>query len=578
MTMISDQPRAFGQLIAEGASRTARIFRPDLLLSSLTQSTPKELVLVPQDLRTTDALLAQEYYNGVYSFAEQRVDTGGKNPFRLEIEGIDTSINWQNQLHSFRWLRHLSASQNAISNSHAQSLLRDWIAEWGKPRTSIAWQPEIAAQRLLSWLYHSVVIVDQVDIGLYKKFLKSIGVHIGYLNNNLATTTDGLPKLQVRLALAYAALCVRMNRKLQSTSARKPHEALGKILSQQIFADGGHVSRCPSVLPEIMVDLLPLRQAYERLGIAPPNELLSAIDRMMPAIRYYRHRDGNFARFNGVSYSRQDLISTVLRYDDAMGEPTQEATQSGYQRLTGGPTTVIIDVGKPPKGENSNKAHAGCLSFEMSSLRTCFITNCGAPELGNDKLIAASRSTAAHSTAVIHNTSSCRFHQGGIFKHFLGGRVLAGPSRVSCERKVLNGYTQIIARHDGYLRQFGVWHERIIQLSDDGNLLFGRDRFFANGGKSPKHMTRDDCAIRFHLHPSVSANIVDNSGAIVIAASENQNWKFSCDGGNIALEESIFFANPGGSAATSQIVINLNLAELNEVNWRFEQTIGTRFQ
>jgi len=576
--MISDQPRAFGQLIAEGASRTARIFRPDLLLSSLTQSTPKELVLVPQDLRTADGLLAQEYYNGIYSFAEQRVDTRGKNPFRVEIDDIATSENWQSELHSFRWFRHLSASQNAISNSHAQSLVRDWIVEWGKPRTSTAWQPEIAAQRLLSWLYHSVVIVDQVDIGLYKRFLKSIGTHIGFLNNNLANTAEGLPKLQVRVVLAYAALCVRMNRKLQGASARKTHDALGKLLARQIFADGGHVSRCPSVLPEILVDLLPLRQAYDRQGIAPPPEMLSAIDRMMPAIRYYRHRDGNFARFNGVSFSRQDLISTVLRYDDAMGEPTQEATQSGFQRLTGGPTTVIIDVGKPPKGENSIKANAGCLSFEMSSLRTCFITNCGMPEMGDEKLIAAARSTAAHSTAVLHNTSSCRFHQGGIFKHFLGGRVLAGPSRVSSERKSLNGYTQVAARHDGYLRQFGVWHERIIQLSDDGNLLFGRDQLFTNGGKAPLHLTRDDCAIRFHLHPSVNAEIDEDSGAIIIRASENQNWKFSCDGGNITLEESIFFASAGGPISTSQIVVNLKLAELNEVNWRFEQTIGTREQ
>lgn len=576
--MILDQPKLYARLIAQNIRQVAGLFNPVRAWGALTQSTPVELILVPQDLRTADPVLAQEFYNGIYSFAGKTIDTGGRHPFSADIAKQNNIVFWQQELHSFRWLRHIHSSSTAVSASHAQSLVRDWISEYGKPANNIAWQPQIAAQRLMSWLSHSLIIVDNVDVKSYNQFIKSIGVHIRFLQSSLGRTSNGLPGLQVRIALAYAALCVKLRRTPTAAMANKPHETLANALTKQIYADGGHVSRCPAVLPEILIDLLPLRQSYDRVGIAPPLEVLNAIDRIMPAIRYYRHRDGNFARFNGVGASQLDLIATVLRYDDAMGEPTQEASQSGFQRLTGGPTTLIMDVGNPPKGENSTNAHAGCLSFEMSSLRTCFITNCGAPQIGDEAYVAASRSSAAHSTAIVNNTSSCRFHYGNAFKSLVGGQILSGPARVASERKKLAGFTQILARHDGYLRQFGIWHERIIQLSDDGNFLFGRDRFFVNGGKPPIHMTKDDCAIRFHLHPAVHAGIDPATGVIIIRAGENQSWSFACDNGKITLEESVFFAAAGGRVAGSQIVVNINLSTTGEINWRFEQTIGTRQQ
>ncbi len=573
-----DQPRAYGQMVVEGIQRNARKLRLGRIWASITLASPAELVMVPQDLRTIDPVLAQEFYHGNYSFVGRHVDTKGNSPFNLPPKWENASLNWRRELHSFRWFRHLDSAKNRILSTHAQSLIKDWINNCGKPGDNVAWQPDIAAKRLISWLSHSVVIVDGADAKLYDQFLYSIGTHIRYLNNIVHDAPDGLPKLQVRLALTYAALCVKLYREPKGVSALRPHLALANVLSQQIFADGGHISRCPSVLPEILIDLLPLRQSYDWLGIKPPQELLTSIDRMMPAVRFYQHRDGSFARFNGVNSAQRELISVVLRYDDAMGEPTQEATQSQYQRLTGGPTTLIMDVGKPPRGELSVRAHAGCLSFEMSSIRTCFITNCGAPQINDEKLIMASRSTAAHSTAVLNSTSSCRFQNTGFFTSDSGRRVLAGPGRVSSERKKLDGYWQVAARHDGYLRQFGVWHERVLQLSDDGTNLFGRDRFFIQGEKPPTHLKKDECTIRFHLHPSVSAIIDAEMGAIIIQASENQRWVFNCDLGRVGLEESVYFSKPGGPVPTSQIVINLELSKNSTVNWKFEQSIGTRMQ
>ncbi len=56
----------------------------------------------------------------------------------------------------------------------------------------------------------------------------------------------------------------------------------------------------PAAILEVLMDLLPLRQAFTARGTQPTRILLSAIDRMMPMLRFFRQGDGSFARFNGM--------------------------------------------------------------------------------------------------------------------------------------------------------------------------------------------------------------------------------------------------------------------------------------
>ena len=72
-----------------------------------------------------------------------------------------------------------------------------------------------------------------------------------------------------------------------------------KELDRQILPDGGHISRNPEALVELLLDLLPLRQCFVARDRAPPKELTDAIDRIMPMLRFFRIGDGTLARFNG---------------------------------------------------------------------------------------------------------------------------------------------------------------------------------------------------------------------------------------------------------------------------------------
>ena len=141
----------------------------------------------------------------------------------------------------------------------------------------------------------------------------------------LGDTRDGVPRLQARIALVYASLCMAGQiRHLRIATRRLVNE-----IERQILPDGGHISRNPGVIIEILLELLPLSQAFAARNVAPPPALLNAIDRMMPMLRFFRHGDGTFALFNGMGPTPPDLLATVLAYDDARGAPLSQRALFG---------------------------------------------------------------------------------------------------------------------------------------------------------------------------------------------------------------------------------------------------------
>src|SRR3546814_15434872 len=102
-----------------------------------------------------------------------------------------------------------------------------------------------------------------------------------------------------------------------------------------------------------------------------------------------------------------------------------------YHRLSAGGATVIVDTGKPLSPELSRQSHAGCLAFEMSAGRHRFIVNSGAPKFSGRDYRLLARTTAAHSTVTLNETSSSRLLRSA----FCRSSILAGLSR-SEERRV----------------------------------------------------------------------------------------------------------------------------------------------
>src|SRR6478609_8395196 len=211
-------------------------------------------------------------------------------------------------------------------------------------------------------------------------------------------------------------------------------------------------------------------------GVARLQALLNAIDRMMPMLRFFRHGDGSFALFNGMSSAPSDLLATLLAYDDTHGAPMANMPHTGFQRLDAGAMTVIIDTGPPPPPNISHDAHAGCLSFELSSGPSRIVINCGMPSTGRDNWRSFARGTAAHSTLTYHETSSCQFIELSAMKRLLkGAPIVSGPSDVESYREVIADGVLLSTTHNGYMARFGVMHRRALMVAHDGSRLDGED-------------------------------------------------------------------------------------------------------
>ncbi len=556
----SDSPRLWGLILRELWRKARRRLRAGPVYRwRFTGRTPERVLIAPPDLRLCDGQIALEIYSGRFPLAGHIVETGGESPFRIDI----TNRPWLEALHGFRWLRHMRASGTDLASANARALINDWISGPGARIGGIGWEPAITAIRIIAWLQHSTIVLQGSEFAFYRTFLKSLSAQIRYLRTMAPEMPDGEEKLRARIALAYAALSLPV----APSSLRNATRNLSVELHHQVLADGGHISRNPNAVLELLADLLPLRQTYANQAETLPAALIGAVERMLPMLRFFRHQDGNLARFNGVGATSADRILGILQHDETQGAPLSHAPHSGYERLQIGHTTVIADTGIAPPVDVAGRAHAGCLSFEMSSGRYHFIVNCGVDNFGAEDFRPLARATAAHSTAVLNDSSSARFALNGWAYEMIGSPLVSGPKKVPCSREDGEAYQGFTASHDGYVSRFGLVHERQLVLRESGLILDGRDRFFRPNGEPARDNGKDAVTLRFHAHPDVEL-FTDEYGQVTLAAPGGDTWVFTCGGPQPVIEGSIYFAGIAGPVKTGQIVISFKASEVPEIHWR----------
>jgi uncharacterized heparinase superfamily protein len=202
-------------------------------------------------------------------------------------------------------------------------------------------------------------------------------------------------------------------------------------------------------------------------------------------------------------------------------------------------TLVIADSGPPAPAGYDGHAHAGTLSFEMSVGRERLIVNCGAHH-GRGDWWQAQRSTAAHSTLVVDDTNS------SVFSPDSG--LVRGPRTVTCKRDEAEGNAWLDMSHDGYLPTFDLIHRRRLFLAGGGDDLRGEDRLIG-GGKRP-------FAIRFHLHPDVTASLAQNGQAALLRLPSGAGWRLRVTGAPVSLSDGVYLGRRDEIRRTQQVVIS----------------------
>jgi uncharacterized heparinase superfamily protein len=559
---IADQAR-LAALAVNRAGRTALKIALRAPFSRWIAGVPSayHLLILPQDLRTGDPSFAVELYDGYFGLAGAAAPIGSESPFKV----MPPSVPWQKELYGFGWLRHLHAAEDQIAREKARKLVLEWIAA-RRSAPPVAHDPDTVAKRVIALLSHAAFLLDGADPEFYDAAMRLLSDDVHDLTV-IYGDASGVAKLRALTAILLAGLCVAE----QESYLTSYQSVFCAELERQILEDGGPVSRGPGDLIELLLELLPLKQCFVARQLEPPDELYTAINTMTPMLRFLRLGDGSVAHFNGMGPTLLDQVATVLAYDDVGGiYKGVLAEQAGYARLAAGETVVIADAGGAPPIHLSDRAHAGCASFEMSSGHETIITNCGAPVDETGDWYVVSRSTAAHSTLSIEDLSSARLLKA---QANVSGRELfwlSGPAHVRHEVASDEAFISVRISHDGYRDRFGYLHRRQLTLMKSGLVLEGHDHLHpAANGSNLESAGR--FAIRFHLHPRVSANFARNTSAVALTTPGGQSWRFIADGAEMDVEESIFFADPICLRRSLQIVLKGTCTKATSVHWRFEK-------
>ena len=142
------------------------------------------------------------------------------------------------------------------------------------------------------------------------------------------------------------------------------------------------------------------------------------------------------------------------------------------------------------------------------------------------------------SVLVVADTNSAEIRDDGVL-----GR---SPASVTCDRAEHDGQQWISATHDGYRERFGLIYTRELFLAADGGDLRGEDRLSGRPGAT--------FAVRFHLHPSVQASLIEDEAAVVLRMPSGSVWRLRAAGAEMALGESIYLGS-GEARKTQQVIL-----------------------
>ncbi|MGH1404263.1 MAG: heparinase II/III family protein [Alphaproteobacteria bacterium] len=515
----------------------------------LNDKAPDRLIVKPVDPWPGNADKARELLNAA-GIGERT----GALWYKEWWEPEEADDIWHTHMHSFGWLRDLRTLGGALAKEQGRVMLSSWIERydhWDKN----SWRSDLIGRRLAMWISHYDYFCAGQGDHFEEKVLASLSKQAKHLSNILgATHTPAL--LETIKGLLYVGIALEDHDKWINQAIN----ALEKTLSVQILADGGHISRSPDVMLNVLQILVDIRSAFKAGAYTTPGFIKDTIEQLSAALRSLRHSDRKLALFHGTQEGSIDHIDSVLAQAGTRKKTLSSLEKTGFERLDLGRSLLIMDTGRAPDYPYDKDAHASPLAFEFGYGKERLLVSCGSHPISPDWKEAL-RFTAAHNTACLDHRNACEIKKD---KHF-------GRKTVKCNARREETHNSILlsASHDGYVPLNGITHTRTLCLTDQGHSLHGEDGFTS----ASDHLTNPvEVAVRFHIHPNVMASVTQDGQDILLRMPGGVGWRFSTKHHGIKLEDSLYVGQGIDIKKTKQIVIGSHMKDLNiSVKWSLKR-------
>jgi uncharacterized heparinase superfamily protein len=502
---------------------------------------PLKLLAVPKDPVAGDKTAGEAILRGRFL---RRGET-------IEIETLDFAdpalpADLSDYLHSFEWLRDLAAAATRERGAKlAEKIVQKWLAAHADSVGEPVWRADLWGRRILFWTAYAPYILSSRDSAYRAVLLNTLSRGARHLDKAAEKARPGLARIAAWAGVIAAALVV------QGGPARlgRGEAGLLRALATSLHDDGGLVSRSPDEQLMLVELLAQLRAVYYAGDRDMPEALNEALSGSIGALLGITLGDEALSSWQGGNMASKRRIAAAVEGGGVRVRPLATPRGWGYQRLEAKGTIAIFDAAPPPPTRAFAGGCASTLAFELSEGAHRLVVNCGGPGRAVGALPAelahALRSSGAHSTLTLGDRNSTAVHDDGS----LG----KGVSQVELARDDTAGIVMVEASHDGYVRRFGLVHQRQLTLAADGRELRGQDLLILQGRR--RRAEPIPYAVRFHLHPDVeAATTADGQGALLRVRGRTV-WQFRCRGGRLAIEDSLWLDGDAALRETSQLVV-----------------------
>ena len=459
-----------------------------------------------------------------------------------------TEKDYEN-LNSFFWLFSLDLKS---SKKNTQNIILQWI-ERNNSYNSKNWKIDILAKRIIAWISNSKLTYEDGGPVYRNKFNNSIKKQI----NHLIDEIEKDEWVDDKMIGCAAIILVGLSYQDKNNYLNYGFNLLKKIIKFSFDNDNFPKSRNIRQLNFYLKYFVLIREWLKESQNEIPEYIDENIYYLGQAYSFIWENNKKDILFNGNHESNNIDFDHYLK-KLGFSFKNQNKELGGYAILNNKKISLIMDVGASPDKKFSSNYQAGSLSFEIISNGKKLICNSGYFQNFKNKLNEISKSSAAHSTLVIDDKSSCKF----VKTSDLSTRISEGLKITKKNIIFEKNYWKIIAAHDGYLKKYNIIHERELEFYPEQTKLVGCDKILSkNNTKNLKF------EIRFHLEPNVKVMKTQDNKSILIDL-DGEGWKFNSNNNDIDIDNGLYFGKKNSFTDNQNIFISgMTNSENQTIKW-----------
>ncbi len=482
-----------------------------------------------------------------------------KEKFKIENFSLDEIWNNDNlsrkeykNLNSFYWFFSLDLKS---SKQATQLVITKWIKNNYKYNDK-SWNFDITAKRIIAWLSCHNLSFDESNQKFKDNFNRIIQKQTNHLINEINKSEFIENKLIGCASIILVGLCYKNEKNYLSFGT----SLLKKIAKMALDNYGFPKSRNIKQLIFYLKYFILIREWFKESHINVPEHIDETIYYLGQGYAFaWKNVNYDFL-FNGNNISNNEDFDNYL---SRLGYNFKNDIKDfgGYIILKNKKIALAMDAGSTPNLKYTNNYQSGALSFEIISNGKKLISNCGYSRKNNIELNKLSKSSAAQSTLIIDDNSSCKFTK--IDNYWL---IKKGLKIVKKNMVFEKNYWKINASHDGYLKKYNSIHEREIEFYPEQMTFIGLDKIIKK--KSNNNYKFD---IRFHVEPNTKLMKTQDKKTILIELND-EGWKFTCDNYDINIENGLYFGNKNLYTENQNIFITgVSNNQTENIKWKIKK-------